>query len=114
MGGSAAAWSSDSDSFDQYTWQGTVGIAERLWVGSPHPAVFNLTAALPRLAVHACRMKQRGFELAAYKPSTDAMAGYSAWCTGGAGAKDTNGNTCQACPAEWDWPSDDGPPDGPA
>ena len=64
MGGSAAGWSSDSSSFDFYVWQGTIGIAERLWVGSPSKDVYNLTTALPRLAVHVCRMKSRGFTVA--------------------------------------------------
>ena len=65
MGGSTAAWSSDSSTFDFYTWQGTIGAAERLWVGSPSDPerrlqAFNVTQALPRLAVHVCRMKGRG------------------------------------------------------
>ena len=105
MGGSAAGWSSDSSSFDFYVWQGTIGIAERLWVGSPSKDVYNLTTALPRLAVHVCRMKSRGFTVAQYKPSTDSMSGYSLWCTGGVeGEVSQNGNVCGACPAEWDWP----------
>ena len=67
LGGSAAAWSSDSSTFDFYTWQGTIGVAERLWVGSTNSQekdVFNITEALPRLAVHVCRMNTRGFTVA--------------------------------------------------
>jgi hypothetical protein len=107
LGGSAAAWSSDTSTFDFYTWQGTVGVAERLWVGSGADGqgdVFNLTAALPRLAVHACRMKSRGFVVAQYTPSTFALSGMTHWCTGGAGGAATNGNLCAPCPAEWSWP----------
>ena len=67
--------------------------------------MFNLTNALPRLAVHVCRMKSRGFTVAEYAPSTYALSGMNHWCTGGAGGAATNGNLCAACPAEWDWPT---------
>ena len=52
-----ALQSSDSDNFDTQTWEGTVGVAERLWSGSRAKDAFNVTAALPRLAVHVCRMR---------------------------------------------------------
>ena len=41
--------------------------------------VFNLTNALPRLAVHVCRMKSRGFTVAEYAPSTFALSGMNHW-----------------------------------
>jgi hypothetical protein len=80
-----------------------MGVAERLWVGSRRPGAFDLDAALPRLAVHACRMKSRGYSVAQYSPSTYALSGLTHWCSGGAGGKAQNGNVCAACPAEWDW-----------
>lgn len=144
MGGSAAAWGSDSDVFDAEVWQGTVGVAERLWVGGTVPkhgppgesadvnssarvhagadansdgtvrdgaendgaqGGFNVTAALPRLATHVCRMRSRGFAVAQYRPSTLGLSGATAWCTGGVhGEPVENGNICAACPAEWNWP----------
>merc|ERR1712110_1226407 len=82
LGGSAAAWGPDASTFDYTTWEGTMGVAERLWVGSGHSPI-NVTSALPRLAVHSCRMKMRGYAVSPYAPSTEAMAGYTGWCTGG-------------------------------
>ena len=109
MGGSAAAWGSDADVFDSEVWQGTVGVAERLWVGSTGgggKGGFDVQEALPRLATHVCRMRSRGFAVAQYTPSTEALSGRTEWCTGGApGERVQNGNACSACPAEWAWPS---------
>ena len=34
LGGSAAAWTSDSTIFDYTTWEGAMGVAERLWAGT--------------------------------------------------------------------------------
>jgi hypothetical protein len=109
LGGSAASWLSDQSYFDVETWEGTMAVAERLWVGSPKADPDNVTNALPRLAVQSCRMRMRGFAVSPYKPSTWSLGGEMHWCTGGrsflpgsrARSAAYNGNECFPCPAGW-------------
>ena len=51
-------------------------MAERLWAGS-HGVGAALDEVTPRLAVHACQMKMRGFAISPYSPSTFTMSGAS-------------------------------------
>jgi hypothetical protein len=112
LGGSAAAWYGDAGYFDEATWAGLMGVAERLWVGSPTSGgvAANVTAALPRLAIQSCRMRMRGFSVSSYQPSTTTMAGVEHWCTGGTSyvgkqpvhGDAYNGNECFVCPAAWE------------
>ena len=65
-----------------------------------------------------CLLCCTGFSVAEYKPSTEAMSGFSHLCTGG-GVEDGatpawNGNMCAACPAEWDWQETPPPPPPPS
>ena len=104
-GGSTAAWSGEHSTFDDFVWQGTMAVAERLWSGGGEvsPQRTNATLAEPRFAAHICRMKAAGFTVRPYVKESQVGAAYG-WCTGNAAAtpsKDYIGLPCYQCPAEW-------------
>ena len=104
-GGSAAAWSGEHSSFDDFVWQGTMAVAERLWSGGVDvsPQRTNATLAEPRFAAHICRMKAEGFAVRPYKGESQVGSAYG-WCTGNEAATpsgDYIGLPCYQCPAEW-------------
>ena len=61
----------------------------------------------PRLAVHACHMKMRGYSVSPYLPSTYTMGGNTHWCLGGSNRGGNLNMTyvpeCAPCPADWGW-----------
>lgn len=104
-GGSAAAWSGEHFSFDDYVWQGTMAVAERLWSGGEEvsPQRTNATLAEPRFAAHICRMKAEGFSVRPYVHESQVGTAVG-WCTGDEAATpsgDFIGLPCYQCPAEW-------------
>ena len=97
--------SGDTSTFDYLVWEGTMAVAETLWRKKRQVWGSNITFVLPRLAVHACRMKMHGFAVSPYSPSTASMSGIEHWCSGDVNDltndDDFNGLACGACPAEW-------------
>ena len=79
----------------------------RSGLGGLPPLPGWLKEVSPRLAVHACHMKMRGFAISLYAPSTHTMAGLTAWCDGGPHRGGVVNASylpeCYPCPADWDW-----------
>ena len=104
-GGSTAAWSGEHTTFDDFVWQGTMAVAERLWSGGGEISAqrTNATLAEPRFAAHICRMKAAGFTVRPYVHESQVGSVYG-WCTGDAAttpSRDYIGLPCYQCPAEW-------------
>lgn len=73
-GGETTMWNVcvDQHNFDGIVWPRAAAAAEQLW--SPQAATDNSTAAMPRLAVHRCRLLDLGVQAGPLSSSDDPRA----------------------------------------